>query len=283
MTDDEGRLRVDAAAIRVFNPGDARNVALPVVSGLDDAQEGIGGPDDHYTDVSSADNELGHNGNANLQRELTGLRFANLPVPKGSVIVSAKIQFKVDEGSSGASSLTIVGEAADNSLSYVQGRNANISSRPKTTATVPWSPPTWLAPAQPNGGESGPGQLTPDLKNILQEIVNRPGWQKFNAAAFMFSGTGRRTAEAKDGLTPPVLMLEFKTPTANTAPVVSAGADSTVVMPGAANLDGTVTDDGKPAPFTTQWSKVSGPGSVSFGNAALQDTTATFSRPAAMS
>lgn len=279
VTDPKGAFGVDTATIRVFNPGAARNIAVPIVSGLDDAQEGIGGPDALYTDVSSADNELGHNGNANMQRELTGLRFTNLPVPKGSEIVSAKVQFKVDEGSSGPANLTIVGEAADNALTYVQGRNANISSRPKTTASASWSPPTWVAPAQPNGGASGPGQLTPELKTILQEIVNRPGWQKFNAAAFMFSGDGRRTAEAKDGLTPPVLMLEFKTPTANTAPVVSAGADSTVVLPGAASLDGTVTDDGKPAPFTTQWTKVSGPGTVTFANAGLQDTTATFSGP----
>ena len=93
----------------------------------------------------------------------------------------------------------------------------------------------------------------------------------------MFWGSGRRTAEAKDGLTPPVLMLEFKTPVPNTAPVVNAGADASVVLPSSANLDGTVTDDGKPAPFTTAWSMVSGPGTVTFGNAAAQDTTASFS------
>jgi hypothetical protein len=49
-------------------------------------------------------------------------------------------------------------------------------------------------------------------------------------------------------------------------------------MLGAAALDGTVTDDGKPGPtFTTTWSKVSGPGTVTFANANAEDTTATFS------
>lgn len=67
------------------------------------------------------------------------------------------------------------------------------------------------------------------------------------------------------------------TPT-NAAPVVKAGADQTVTMPNSAPLDGTVTDDGLPSgTLTTSWSKVSGPGTVTFGDAGLVDTTATFS------
>jgi hypothetical protein len=66
----------------------------------------------------------------------------------------------------------------------------------------------------------------------------------------------------------------------NLAPVVDAGADQAVTSP--ASLDGTVSDDGLPNPpakVTTTWSKVSGPGSVSFGDAARVDTTASFSEP----
>ena len=56
----------------------------------------------------------------------------------------------------------------------------------------------------------------------------------------------------------------------NTAPVVEAGADQTITLPdNVASLSGTVTDDGLPAaPLTTQWSKVSGPGTVTFADAA---------------
>lgn len=39
---------------------------------------------------------------------------------------------------------------------------------------------------------------TPDLKNIVQEIVNRPGWAPGNAMAFIFEGSGRRTAISRD-------------------------------------------------------------------------------------
>jgi hypothetical protein len=67
---------------------------------------------------------------------------------------------------------------------------------------------------------------------------------------------------------------------ANQAPVVNAGPDQTITLPATASLSGTVTDDGKPNPpatVTTTWSKVSGPGTVTFGNASAKATTATFS------
>jgi Tol biopolymer transport system component len=68
-------------------------------------------------------------------------------------------------------------------------------------------------------------------------------------------------------------------PSTNTAPVVSAGPDQIITLPGNATLDGTVSDDGLPTPpaLTTTWSKISGPGTVTFGNASAVDTTASFS------
>jgi subtilisin family serine protease len=69
-------------------------------------------------------------------------------------------------------------------------------------------------------------------------------------------------------------------PPSNTAPVVNAGTDQTITLPSNASLDGTVTDDGLPNPpgmVTTTWSKVSGPGTVTFGNPNAVDTTASFS------
>lgn len=65
----------------------------------------------------------------------------------------------------------------------------------------------------------------------------------------------------------------------NAAPVVSAGSDQTVTLTTQASLDGTVSDDGLPtgSTMTTTWTKVSGPGTVSFGNAAAIDTAASFS------
>ena len=67
---------------------------------------------------------------------------------------------------------------------------------------------------------------------------------------------------------------------ANQAPSVDAGDDASIVMPATISLDGTVSDDGlpeDPGAVTTAWAKASGPGDVTFGDAAAVDTTASFS------
>jgi hypothetical protein len=74
---------------------------------------------------------------------------------------------------------------------------------------------------------------------------------------------------SQDGTQPP-----------NQAPTANAGSDQTITLPSSANLSGTATDDGLPNPpatLTTTWSKVSGPGSVTFGDANALNTTASFS------
>ncbi len=65
----------------------------------------------------------------------------------------------------------------------------------------------------------------------------------------------------------------------NAPPSVNAGSDVTIELPDVANLDGTVTDDGRPLPpsLTTAWTLVNGPGTVTFGDENAVDTTASFS------
>jgi hypothetical protein len=68
--------------------------------------------------------------------------------------------------------------------------------------------------------------------------------------------------------------------TVNQPPVVNAGIAQTNLFPAAAQLSGTVTDDGLPlgGHLTWSWSVVSGPGTVTFNNAALTNAIATFSQ-----
>jgi hypothetical protein len=66
---------------------------------------------------------------------------------------------------------------------------------------------------------------------------------------------------------------------ANEAPSVDAGQAQSVTLasPATAVLDGRVSDDGLPSGrLSVKWSKVSGPGSVSFADAGAVDTAATF-------
>jgi hypothetical protein len=65
-------------------------------------------------------------------------------------------------------------------------------------------------------------------------------------------------------------------------PDVNAGVDQLINVPQKAMLQGTAFDDGLPNPpgdLTTTWSKVSGPGSVTFANASKLTTQATFGKP----
>jgi hypothetical protein len=69
----------------------------------------------------------------------------------------------------------------------------------------------------------------------------------------------------------PTFKVNYIAAATNQAPTVNAGTDLSVGVTQTANLNGTVTDDGSPNPpakVTTTWSKVSGPGTVTFGNTA---------------
>ncbi len=66
----------------------------------------------------------------------------------------------------------------------------------------------------------------------------------------------------------------------NTAPVVNAGADRTITLPASTTLAATATDDGRPSPpaqLSRNWTKVSGPGTVTFSVPTSLTPTVTFS------
>jgi hypothetical protein len=66
--------------------------------------------------------------------------------------------------------------------------------------------------------------------------------------------------------------------TTNQSPVVNAGADVAITLPSSANLIATASDDGKPAnTLNYAWSKVSGPGTVTFSAPSALVSSASFS------
>src|SRR6185295_12454603 len=67
---------------------------------------------------------------------------------------------------------------------------------------------------------------------------------------------------------------------ANQPPMVSAGSDQAITLPtNSVALNGTATDDARPnGTLAISWSKVSGPGTVTFSPANAAATTATFSQ-----
>ena len=239
-----------------------------IAASSDDAEESATGS----LSLSSTDLELVNDGSD----QTVGLRFPSLALPAGATITRAWVQFEADEAQSVATTLTIAGQAADNPPTFSSA--AKISSRPRTSAKVNWSPAAWSTV-----GQAGLAQQTPDLKGVVQEVVRRTGWATGNALVLIITGTGHRTARAWDGVPAgaPLLHVEYSTggPAPNAAPQVSAGPDLTVALADGAVLDGTITDDGLPTSgrLTTAWTVVSGPGTVTFTNPTAADTAAAFS------
>jgi hypothetical protein len=176
-------------------------VDVPVKVGTDDAEEK---PTGGMRPAS---------GNLNMTTDGTvvqtvGLRFAAVPVPAGATITRAYVQFQVDTVSTAATSLTIAGQAADNPPTFGTV-SKDISSRPRTSATVPWNPAPW-----PTAKARGVDQQTPNLSAVVQQIVSRGGWANGQAIVLVITGTGARNAEAFEGgaAKAPVLHIEYTTP-----------------------------------------------------------------------
>ena len=159
-------------------------VTSRIVQASDDAEELFS---DGSIDLNSSDLELGSDGG---DVQIIGMRFQNIEIPQGTTILDAYIQFTVDETDSGPTSVTLFGQDIDNAPAFT-GSPGNISGRTSTTASVTWN----NIPAWNTVGAAGADQRTPDLTPIVQEIVNRGGWNAGNAMVFGISGSGERTAE----------------------------------------------------------------------------------------
>lgn len=161
-----------------------------------------------------------------------------------------------------------------------------VSAGSDQTITLPSS-------ASLNGTITDDGQPNPPGATTAQwAMVSGPGTVTFadpkavdTTASFSAAGTYvlRLTGDdsaltAADDVTVTVNPTSGAT---NKAPVVNAGADQTVTLTGGVSLSGTVTDDGLPNPpatTTITWSKVSGPGTVTFTSPNAASTQATFSQ-----
>lgn len=120
-----------------------------------------------------------------------GLRFANVNLPADAPVVSAEVEFRVDEITSQPASLVFYGQAALDPPAF-SNAPYDLTSRPKTTAAETWTGvPAWSV--------IGERQFTPNLISILQEIVMQPGWVPGNSLVILVEGDGRRTAVAYDG------------------------------------------------------------------------------------
>jgi len=198
LSADDGELTgFDDIAITVTQEG-AQILTRRVESSTDDAEEKADG----RVSVNSSDLELVYDGS----NQVVGMRFNNIDIPAAATITAAYIQFQVDEVKSTVTDLTIEGELSANAAGFVK-ENLNISSRPRTNSSVNnWSPDPWLII-----GEADSNQKTPDISELISEIIAQDGWNSGNSLAIIITGTGERVAESYDGDSAgaPLLYVEY--------------------------------------------------------------------------
>lgn len=106
-----------------------------------------------------------------------GLRFTNVTIPQGATITSAYQTVYVH--SNDDPNLDIYGEATDDAATFTTS-SKNITNRSLTTAKVNWS-----------ATDIGTGSKdTPELKTIIQEIIDRAGWSSGNDIVLIWDSLG---------------------------------------------------------------------------------------------
>lgn len=120
------------------------------------------------------------------------MRFQNISIPKNAVINSADLTFRaILSNSTNTVNSKIRGEAADNPTIWpstfpdFDTRFGNL-----TTAEVNWDAIGAWVVAQPYS--------TPDIKTVIQELVDRAGWSSGNAMCLFWDDNDDRSSQVDD-------------------------------------------------------------------------------------
>jgi len=174
-----------------------------VSSGNDDAEQDVSGGG---MDLTSSDLEIFDDGGL----QVIGLRFVDIPIPKGAIVDNAFIELTCDETVGGTQpvSVLIEGELSPDTVTFSNATN-DITNRPTTTANVVWAPENWT--------EEGQTVRSLDITSIIQEIIDQADWALGNALVLILRDNpdnpseGVRIAEsASDPSGAPLLHIEFR-------------------------------------------------------------------------
>jgi type IV pilus assembly protein PilY1 len=115
-----------------------------------------------------------------------GFLFRNIQVPQGQTITSAYLQFNArEENSQVMDGLTISIENTAQPVDYSDTKK--LSPRP-ITGSVAWKPASWAK----NGTYE-----SPDIKSLLQAVVNKTDWDSGNNLSLVITGTSTNTSNIR--------------------------------------------------------------------------------------
>ncbi len=187
----------NGVAFTVLTLPAAATINILIVQSADDVEEYRTAGEEGYMDMDSSDLELCTE--STDDKHIIGLIFRDVLIPAGATITNAYIQFTCDDNDSdeGPLSIDIWGIKESNTSAPFLDTLFNCSSRPSTTTTVNWQAPVWEIK-----NERGPLEATPDLKDIVQEIIDLSGWLPGNNIGFKLANEEtekiHREAEAFD-------------------------------------------------------------------------------------
>jgi fibro-slime domain-containing protein/RHS repeat-associated protein len=118
---------------------------------------------------------------------------------------------------------------------------------------------------------TGPAAMTIDADSGL--IAWNPGPADIGSHSVTVE-----VSDGRGGIDSQSYVLNVYGPSTNQPPLVEAGPDQTITLPDIASLEGAASDDGLPtgSTLTVAWSKVTGPGTVTFAQPNQAMTTAAF-------
>ncbi|MDB4676771.1 PQQ-binding-like beta-propeller repeat protein [bacterium] len=180
-----GLKNVTNLRLRLKDAGTNLNGKLKLANVENDAEENI---TDGSVSLTSSDLEMSEED----QLQLIGLRFEGVPFSE-ELDKPIYLQFTCDEISKAPTQLVITAQATGNSKSF-QAADRNLSSRARTKSQVPWQVQPWT-----KVGESGLKQRSPDIRSLLNEVLQRSDWQAGQALTLFVQGEGKRVACAFDG------------------------------------------------------------------------------------
>ncbi len=163
----------------------ARNITIPISEGYDDVEENVIG----QLYVDSSDLELVYDSTNLLSFQKVGIRFQNVDIPQGATISNAYIQFTADESNRRSAELEFSLHDSDNSPQFTD--RDNVSGRGVVSHKIRWKPQPWTE------GQYGAAQRTPELKGMVQQVVDRQGWRPGNSMSFIIRGKGKSSYRTK--------------------------------------------------------------------------------------
>ena len=155
-----------------------------------------------------------------------------------------------------------------------------VNAGPDQTISLPTNTVTFHGIATDDSLPAGNLSLAWTTVTGPATVVFASAYSAETTAQFNASGTYVLRLTASDGefsRSDDLVVTVMSAPAQNQTPTTNAGPDQTVLLSRGAQLDGSASDDGLPAgSLTTNWTKISGPGAVTFLNPNVTITGALF-------